>query len=126
MSATHDVNIIPKLKEVREILAKGWTQKVLARTEFKGKEIAFWNPDATCFCILGAIAKATIPEREANPGYDVGVEQAMKNRIYDTLRIRGVKGSSIALYNDTTGRSQSEVLGLIDETIQRLEKETAT
>jgi hypothetical protein len=53
---------IKLLQTAKKLLTKmGWTHGVLARNA-AGKEVLFTSPDATCFCLSGAVLRASREE----------------------------------------------------------------
>lgn len=87
----------------RSLIANvGWTQKWYAR-DAKGREVSFSNPDATCFCILGAIHHTT-------PNLGLRIEAA------DRLRVLTVM--PVDEWNDAVDCTREEVLELFDEAIK--------
>lgn len=81
------------------MIEKGWTQGALARDEL-GAEVWPRHPAASCWCLLGAIRRVALGDTEA--------EEA-RQMVFDQL------GSvAIATWNDTPGRTQAEVLAVLD------------
>ena len=105
------------LRQARELLSEEsrWTQEAYAR-DVEGRVLYPNNPNATCFCAVGALRKVT------------GIESDMEPQVYDplcelinTAEMRGCV-SCIPDYNDAMSRTHAEVLDLFDRTIQRLEQ----
>lgn len=61
------------LEEARELLIqKGWTKGAFARKADR-RSVNSYNPDAVCFCALGAVARAakcSVQELEFDPVWD--------------------------------------------------------
>jgi hypothetical protein len=101
--------IVKVLKAMRVKLAAGWTQEAAARTSC-GIPVFSEDPEACSFCVMGALWSAN---------------SSLKDTVEDALMqtLRGI-GFDLTLptYNDTPGRTQAEILTLVDKTIERLEK----
>jgi hypothetical protein len=91
-----------KLDEAKALILKGWCQNVYARDSF-GNEIDAKSPDATCFCVIGAIIH--ICEK---PLYRI-VSNALYAVKNDVLLMDG-----LTPYNDAPGRTKYEVAALFD------------
>ena len=79
---------------------KGWTQKTSAR-DFKGREVPASSPSATCFCVMGAIARVV--------GDNSSVRQSeARDRLRPLLPT-----FYISDWNDAPGRTQSEVVAAL-------------
>jgi hypothetical protein len=95
---------IEALRRMRELLAKGWTQDCCCRDR-RGMPIETGNAFAVSWCVIGAALTACpMNEQEAlNVLRDnIGEEYDRKMR----------------LWNDAPGRTQSEVLALMDRVIE--------
>jgi len=85
-----------------------WTQGAAARNQ-SGEPVAPGSPDATCFCLLGAM-------RRCYPGYTFDFESAML-RITHAIH-RRVKYSvfiPVQDFNDQPGRTFDEIAEVIRE-----------
>ena len=100
------------LRAARELLAGGWCQKHLARTD-DGSPVDYRDGAATAFCLLGACGRAALNPSDSNP------DPLLMEAIGDALR-HTVSGYAVD-WNDTPGRTQAEVLAVIDATIAHLE-----
>ncbi len=98
------------LKKVREILANGWTQEASAR-DAEGEPLFSTDPRACSFCILGAVWRA------------VGYENQMESRLVYALRNAIGEDAKLVSYNDTPGRTQDEMLALVDKAIENIKEE---
>ena len=94
------------LKAARELLSvpERWTKRVSARAT-DGKSCPIDSPNATCWCIVGALGKIT--------------DYALPDECTDVLR-EGLPGSLVS-FNDAPERTHAEVLARFDEAIARLE-----
>lgn len=99
-----------QLHEVRELLARGWCQGAYAKTD-RGRPIGPNETPATCFCLTGACIRVV--------GDGPGMSGFLAH-LRETLELRGWEYHSIPIWNDSPGRTQAEVLALVDETIERL------
>lgn len=92
-----------------EILAepKAWTKKALTR-DAQGRELraGCMNPDAASFCMLSALAKATVEIK----GYDASLPLEGLARALQTI---GVSKSAPASWQDAPERTHAEVLALL-------------
>jgi len=93
------MTLIEILKQTRKLIVKGWTQHAGARDK-NGKVVGSDSADATCWCLTGA-AYATSGERY--------------NEIIDVLN--ETLGFCHIDYNDTKGRTQQDILNLIDRAV---------
>ncbi len=97
------------LKAMRVKLANGWTQGVAARRA-DGEAVNSDDKKACAYCLMGALWSLN--------GIAKGL--AVELALIQTLRGDGVAGS-LPAYNDAVGRTQGEILALVDKTIERLE-----
>lgn len=95
------------LKKMRELLAKGWTQKVMARDRM-GRDVYVMAENAVSFCVVGAIQRSTR-----------GLIRLWS--LHHALR--ELTNGTISVWNDDPNRKQSEVLALIDRAIEIAEAE---
>lgn len=97
------------LKAARELIAKpgGWMQQFYARDSL-GNNANWDTPDAECFCLLGAMARA------AGTTDDPGLFRAR-----DVVRGLIPFEHGIASWNDVCGRTQGEVVALLDAAIAK-------
>lgn len=82
--------LIGKFREVRELIAGGWTQNIMEKNG--------------SYCIMGAIFEC----RGKSFSY------------VDFDRIINPKIGNMVTWNDTKGRTQQEVLNLLDEIIEEM------
>lgn len=113
------INVIQGLKRMRELLAKpdGWVQGMYGKRA-DGSQVHFVNkasiPEATCFCIMGA-ACAVVIEQTGNEG-DVIMASEVHNLVFP---MRLLLEQPLPNWNDYPGRTQEEVLYLIDRGIKK-------
>lgn len=88
------------IRGARALIAKGWTQGASAR-DHRGQPTSPLGPFATSFCLIGAIKRVQCGEREAEEA-----RAMIRERIGD--------GELIANWNDAPGRTQAEVLEVLD------------
>lgn len=86
------------LKEARRLLSQGWCQKVLVKSF------------PLQYCILGAINEASQP-------FGLLVSHDARQAVS-----RWVPDGVVSAYNDAEGRTQEEVLALMDRAITAIEK----
>lgn len=100
------------LVNARRLLAKrgGWTQRTEARLS-SGEPTLSEDPDATSFCLLGAVYRfmSDTPHAEANRAWGA---------IKDATGARDSYG--IVNWNDRPKRRKREVLAVIDEAIAKV------
>lgn len=105
------------LISARYLLAtKGWTQNVSARDR-NGQPCLAASPEATCYCALGACTAAFTKQ---TPQLEEAIERLQLTLKHLKLALGQFDLGSIALYNDTEGRTLAEVLALFDKTIEAL------
>ncbi len=90
------------LKAVRALIAKGWTQEAYAR-DARGFAVNFDSDEAECYCLRGATLAAA-------DSYSccADLQIALSLPLSDGL----------IAYNDFPGRTQADVLALIDRAIE--------
>lgn len=102
--------VVERLKKVRERLAQGWTQGCYARDKDGKRTQPTW-PDAVRWCVLGACYSST------EPGLFSGsCDTDARDALYQALDDIGQK-TGLATWNDLAGRTQEEVLALVDRAI---------
>lgn len=95
-----------------------WTQDQFAATR-EGASCAVAAPDATCWCLEGAIL-AELPV-----GIDtLEVHRAVFDALHQTIGLRN-SGLTLAGWNDAQGRTHEDVLCVLDVTIARLAQTAA-
>lgn len=101
------------LRSARDLISdeKRWTQSAEARDD-RGSEIRALSPKATCFCAIGAIAKASEYVHFSN-----------EINARDLLRKQLGGGHTIVSFNDT--HTHAEVLAVFDRAISRAESDAA-
>ena len=110
---TDSPGIVDQLREVHGLLKKGWTQNAFARDK-SGDKVPSRSGLGVCWCITGAVRRAV------DAGMDVS---AIHRMIYQSIKNTGFESSYscqeniITEFNDAEGRTQEEVLAVIDDTI---------
>lgn len=102
------------LKGAREIVSDPakWTQSTFAKTP-NGRRVSPDHPEASCFCMGGAIYRAC-------PGsYDASKEPPELLKAFNTVRT--IVGAGIARFNDFS--THAEVLVAFDRAIAKLDAE---
>lgn len=91
-----------------------WTREATART-CRGGECQAYDPDATCWCIYGAIC--------AECGPDVGLVEACVRAVEQVI---GLSDSGLTLmgWNDFKWRTHDDVLGVLGVAITRAQAAT--
>ena len=119
------------LKEARALLAeKGWTQETFAR-DADGNWCDPFENNASCFCVTGALERASLQCTEKFKRIEK--EFFMRSVCNDISKIlihsESVKEKikeygdlSLAEWNDMDGRTQKEVIEVLDKTISLLEE----
>ena len=104
------------LTEARRILTPdgAWTQDAVAR-DADGDPVSEGNERAVCWCVDGAVAlAATGPS-----GWDSGAwTDAMTLLSEAVMPGRGELDPGVIAWQDAPGRTQAEVLGLLDRAIE--------
>ena len=107
-----------------------WTQGEFAR-KASGIGTTSMNPEAVCFCLLGAVSRAAygtqfVTKEEDYDTFREGATNA-RNELFNTLNIEHefyeFAGRDIPGFNDNPDTKHEHVLALIDKTIARLSKE---
>lgn len=94
--------VIEVLTEARALVEQGWTQRAWARDRFGNA--GMWDEPTACeWCLVGALASA---------GFGSGYNSAWKI-------LRELTGDPLSAFNDAPGRTQAEVLDLLDRAIAR-------
>ena len=88
-----------------EYIEKGWTQGEIARNE-SGYCVPASDPDAVCWCAVGAIGAAYPIDKTMHPDY-----LEARDSIRRVLSESGVE-CSISEWNDDPRRTKEEVLDL--------------
>jgi len=110
------VKMSERIKKVRAKIEQGWTQGVLARS-VDGSSVTSFDPEATCWCLAGACF-ATADVKDTDNSF--GEPYLHHNVIFDYIKM------SLTEYNDKKGRTQQEVLDMLDEVIAKeIENESA-
>lgn len=116
----HTNSPLDVLVKARDILAKpgAWTQNAEAR-DVHNNQVQVGSTDAVCFCVVGGLWQAaTIIEREAHV-YNWGPHVKYARVLLEEYVCSGQpnKASALVLWNDTVGRTQQDVVNVLDEVI---------
>lgn len=109
---THPVppRTIELLDRTRELLAQGWTQGAWARNA-QGATTAIWSPLATCYCFDGAMDRAMqLLDPDSVP---LGISLVPES-VWIQRQVYAATSLIPAVWNDRPGRTQQEVLDLLD------------
>lgn len=107
------MSVVENLRKVRAKLEQGWTQGWFAR-DVNGDITWPRAENATCWCVYGACSVVTDAFAHENNVRDA-IERALL----------GMTGSRLVdCWNDAPGRTQAEVLALVDRAIELASKET--
>lgn len=105
------MNTIEVLKAARELISNParWTQGAFAK-DVIGKQVAFDDPSAVCWCARGAM-------------YVIGDRSGLATDGWRALRaaIQGSLDSDLCVSSFNDSHTHAEVLALFDATIARLE-----
>jgi hypothetical protein len=109
------VQTLEILKATKELLSdeKRWTRDFLARHE-NGNPIGPNEPNAVCFCILGAIDKLTGTNGKYSPAH-VAIEQELPKKYI-----------GIGHFNDDPETTHGHVMAVLQKAIISEEMKTAT
>ncbi len=102
------MNCLEGLKQIRALIDKGWTQGDFARDR-NGQGVSSTSPDAVCWCLFGAIKRATI---------DCPVVFDQTNAAIYRQITKKSKANNIPAFNDKIAKNQFDVLDVIDEAIK--------
>ena len=105
------MSVAQVLTEARKLIAQGWTQG------------AFYDGDdgSGCYCLAGAVVTVSIPNLGAldaeacadSPGIRA-LSDCLGRRVYSVYAL-----DRLTEWNDTPGRTQEDVLALIDRAIAK-------
>jgi len=100
------------IDHVTSLIQKGWCKEAYALNA-QGMEVSFEDPNATCFCLSGALWRAETDLKAFGPASIL---------VRDTVEIvaRGVCGYGITMFNDTKEVSKEDVLRVLQEARQLL------
>lgn len=103
---------------VRANIARGWCQRATS-LDAKGMRTNPFEDEAVCFCISGAWQRAWHESINEN---DVDGATAVSNKFWEDLSVE--VGSEFQEWgpvdwNDAVGRTQADVLGLLDRVIAK-------
>jgi hypothetical protein len=104
------VNVLKKTKELLTPAGR-WTQFGYAK-DATGRTVSLQAASAVCFCLVGALQKSGSTPLE--PRLDAQL-------FFELNKTIGKDSLSIPSWNDARGRTQEEVLQLLENTISRLE-----
>jgi hypothetical protein len=107
------VNEVRVLKKVRDLIDGGWIKGSFAQTE-DGESCSPNSKKSVCYCLLGAINRATKSR---------GLKTNVINVLAETIEPSDKDNFSLAGWNDNKRRTKQQVLNAIDKTIKRLEKQ---
>ena len=95
------------LVRARELLSKGWCQGDFARND-AGEERPISHPEATHFCLLGAVQRAS---------YDLEV-WSLEPHLWARWALRkALRSDALGIMNDDPNTTQEKVLQLVDQAI---------
>lgn len=96
------------LQNTRALIVRGWNQGTFAQNA-KGEAVTSGDPEACSWCLIGALGTAA---KDHETAFD---------RAYDILRkLMPIGSYSLSLWNDLPGRTQADVLALIDRAIAQM------
>lgn len=105
------------LTNARNLIEHGWTQHCMARNA-KGMPVVQSSKKATCWCLTGALLKAVenFVDRKFTKNLYIYLDSFIKEyKDKDSSPL-----TSLITWNDSSGRSQEEVLNLLDEAIVKI------
>jgi hypothetical protein len=110
MNKVAEVRIKEVLAKAKELVEKGWTQRYFA-VDADGDEVCWDSKFACKFCAMGALYRAS-----GRLGYGTDVAIAARGIV-----INLIPGTILGAWNDLPGRTQEQVVNLLDVAIGRLE-----
>lgn len=106
--------------KARDILAtpEQWTTGTLAR-DSKHRPTSIYSPEATCFCLTGAMLLARYRLVGAYDYHYAAAQQRHLDRFWTAVRLAvvesiGSRSLGISFWNDVVAREHHEVLQLLD------------
>lgn len=113
--------MINNLRKMRELLARpnGWTQGAYGRRP-DGSTVAFVNREAyegaSCLCIMGAACAVAGPSLLKDGVSTVILTSDIHGLV---APVRSLISDPIPIWNDQEGRTQEQVLDLMDRAIEK-------
>lgn len=106
------------LRQVREYVQRGWVQGVSAKNA-KGRACMPTSKTATCWCITGAMTAASVELPSSYRG--ILVSQA-EGAIGSAAHLKDNYGFDLISWNDRKGRTQEQILNVLDRAIRTEER----
>lgn len=102
--------VVKILTAVKKLVSKpaSWTKKTNARNVY-GQEVSYEDADATCFCLNGAVNRATF---RINCYYDVYV------KIRESLQEAAGTANLIA-YNDDLATTHKDIINMLNKALRK-------
>jgi len=115
---------VEQLTAIEALITKGWTQKAYARLHLDSlNDYDPTEPDAACYCLIGATAAAIYPTMVSKSSLDAiihAIDLATNTFLLYTY-------FAVHTWNDAPGRTQAEVLSLIARVkADRMKEEAAS
>jgi hypothetical protein len=109
------MNIVPILKSTKQLLVKenGWTQKFFAR-HADGQPCGYLR-EASCYCLEGAF------RHELFKVTKFGQDSCDAVDLLDKTFKKITNAQSVVEWNDVEGRTQEQVIQIVDQLISDLE-----
>jgi len=102
--------ILEVLEKATDLIRNGWIQQITAKTA-TGDTVSLYNINATKFCLLGALTRAT--RDKANESQTILLRA--KKIITDILKDRYGKSICLSHWNDATSTGKEDVVQLLEE-----------
>jgi len=101
----------------RARIALGWTQRAFAR-DAGGGEVPPWSPDATCWCVLGAV-HTEAPDPSGGPPVRGAACKRAEEALYDELTTAPGRPwrATTTVFNDAPTTTHADILDLFDRAI---------
>lgn len=106
------------LQKARALLEQGWCQDHHAE-DAEGAPVPHYSERAACFCLDGALCRVTSPDTgwKRSPVYEAATD--LLSEVAHELE----EGCDFIDFNDMYGRTQAEVLDLMDRAIGLAKRE---
>jgi hypothetical protein len=110
------MTILDVLKEARQLLQKGWCQNDHA-TDQKGHCVDIGDENAACWCLSGAVRHSLFGQ------YHLKIREEVFTVLAQVIEMPYASPESAILnWNDKKGRTQEEVLMIVDKAIAKVEQ----
>ena len=101
------------LTQIRNLIEFGWTKSALARNS-KGRFTTIDSNDIVAVCLVGAIERLNANDT---------MKSECRNALGHVLTLTTGRHTSLAYFNDKIAKNKSDIIKLIDKTIEEVADE---